>query len=225
MELTTRLIINTVVANEEETIVNFLNNIRKIRDVWAVNILDGFWKQELNPFIKSIDKTKERVEEWAKKHSVPFEINYYESDHIWRTESEKRNHLFKLTLEKYNKCWIFVIDADESVKFPNGLVAVTLLPDLIEHEYPGIITCYAYNSVLEFPTVRLIPSGEGYHYHTERAMLLHDKDCNVVVDYNPNCYYRARKTFDLKGIIMVNFWTLRKKIRQFTKAQDRKSVV
>ncbi|MGH7900139.1 MAG: hypothetical protein ACRENZ_00210 [Thermodesulfobacteriota bacterium] len=212
-----RLIINTVVVNEEETITTFLNNLRKIRDIWAVNILDGFWKQELNPTLNSTDRTKEIVQEWVSKHHVPFEVNYIESDHIWRTESEKRNYLLKLTHEKYGKCWIFVIDADETVKFPSGLVAVTLLPDIENQEYPGVLPCYAYNSVLVFPTVRLIPSGEGYHYHTERAMLVHDKDCNVVVDYNPNSFFQARKTFELKGMFLVNYWTLRKKSRQFTK--------
>jgi hypothetical protein len=139
------------------------------------------------------------------------------SSEIWDSESQKRNRLLEITEEKYGKCWILVLDADEFIKFANGLVAVSLLPDLEKHSNCGIMNVYAYNSVLTLPSIRFIPTMQGVHYHTERAMIVHDKDCRILCDYNPKSEYRGRNTWFYNTVFLVNYWTLRNNDRQIKK--------
>lgn len=212
-----RLIVNCVFYNEHEFIKSFLDNLRKIRDIWAVELLDGSWSQEKNPTINSTDKSVEIIIDWVNINHVPFEVNYIPSAEVWRTESEKRNHLLKMTEEKYGKCWILVLDADEYVKFPSGLVAIPLAPDLEEHDNCGIMNAYAYNSVLTLPSIRFIPTQLGVHYHTERAMILHNNKCEVLMDYNPKADYRSWDTWFYPEMFLVNSWTLRNNERQASK--------
>ena len=212
-----RLIVNTVFYNEFEFIKPFLDNLRKIRDLWAVELLDGSWSQEKKPTINSTDKSMELIIDWVNNNHVPFEVNYIPSAEIWRTESEKRNHLLKLTEEKYGGCWIIVLDVDEFIKFPSGLVAIPLMHDLEEHSNSGIMNVYAYNSVLTLPSIRFIPTQLGIHYHTERAMIIHDKDCKVLMDYNPKVDYRSKDTWFYPNMFLVNHWTLRNNERQLKK--------
>jgi hypothetical protein len=213
--MTSRIVVNTIVLNEQENIVHYLNNLRRVRDLWAVEILDGSWSD--GPNINSTDRTEEIVEAWKQINFVPFETYYAVSEEKWRTESEKRNELLKRTEDKYGECWVFVLDADESVKFPNGRVGISLSKILSEYHNGGVIKAYGYNSTNALPTLRFIPTKKGIHYHTELAMILHDNECNVLIDYNPTRFYQSRDTWNLNDMIIVNYWGLRSGERQFTK--------
>lgn len=212
-----RLIVNCIFYNESEWIKQFLDRLRQIKDLWAVEMLDGSWQQERKPTFNSTDDSKEQIDKWVKENHVPFEVNYIASTEIWESESVKRNWLLDYTEKKHGRCWILVLDADEVVKFPNGLVSTTLIPDLNRQRNSGIINAYAYNSVLTLPSIRFIPSGRGIHYHTERAMILHDKDCKILMDYNPKVDYRGKETWFYDNMFIVNHWALRNNARQIKK--------
>ena len=57
-------------------------------------------------------------------------------------------------------------------------------------------------------TVRFIRGGKGFHWHTERSMQLHDKNCNVVLDWTPEQeqYFGIVDTADM---FIVNKWNRR----------------
>lgn len=210
---------NCVFQNEQGFILRFLDGVRRIRDVYEVDMFDGSWSQEKHPTINSTDISKALIYEWMDQHHVPFHTRYIESDHVWRTESEKRNALLKITEEKFGKCWVLVLDADETVKFPNGMVAIDMIPYLEEHDNCGIMNAYAYGGSLKavLPSIRFIPTCQGIHYHTERAMILHDKDCKVLMDYNPGYVFTGRNTWFFDEMLIVNHWVLRNNSRHETK--------
>ena len=212
-----RNILNCVLYNEQDNITGFLDRVRKIRDLYAVEILDGSWSQEVNANVKSTDHTKALVEDWRERNFVPFEVNFTESDHIWRTESEKRNHLLKITEEKHGSCWIIILDADEEIKFPNGMVHICMTPLLTNRNKCGVVMSYPYNAIGELPGIRLIPSKIGVHYHTEYAMMLHDHNCKLLMDYNPQRIFKSWDVFDFKDMFIVNYWALRNNARQYKK--------
>lgn len=215
-----RIIVNTVVYNEESNIATCLTNLRRIRDVWAVEILDGAWKvKDLENPVNSTDKTERVIEAWKKTTSVPFEVNYTKSEKTWETESEKRNFLLKKTEEKYGDCWVLVLDADESIKFPNGRSGIYLNKKIEDKKHCGVIKAYGYNSSHSLPSIRLIPTKNGVHYHTELAMILHNDKCQVLMDYNPTRIWQSTETFNLDDFFIVNYWGLRNGERQIEKYQ------
>lgn len=216
-----RLIVNTVLYNEAEFITCFLDNLNKIRDLYAVELLDGSWEQGNQLPINSVDRTEQLINNWKENNYVPFEVNYYKSSHVWRTESEKRNHILKLIEKKYGRCWTLMLDADEFIRFPSGLGGIWLINDLLQHIDCGIINAYAYHSTLEkaLPVLRFIPSCEGIHYHTELAMIIHDDKCNIIMDYNPGVNYKSEHTWVYPEMFLVNYWTLRNNKRQNEKYQ------
>ena len=197
----------------------FLHNIKKIRDVFAVELLDGAWQQaEKTPSINSTDDTVQIIEKWKSTNFVPFDINYTPAIETWRSESEKRNWLLKETERKYGRCWVLVLDADEFLKFPSGLVSIPMLPELERHDNCGILNGFAYQSALAtIFTVRFIPIGRGFHYHTELAMIIHNNKCEVVCDYNPGREKTNNETWVCSQVILVNNWTLRDNERQCKK--------
>ena len=214
LSLNSGIIVNTVLYNEQDSIVTFLNNLRRVRDIRAVEILDGSWRREKNPSVNSTDDTKNLVNKWIKDNPVPFEVCFTESEHIWETQSAKRNSLLEITQEKYGDCWIFVMDADEAIKFPNGFEAITLEPYLKDNTKCGVVKTYPYNSNDVLPSIRLIPTGHEIHYHTELAKMLHDANCNLLMDYNPARIFQSWDTFDFNDMFIVNYLSVQKETSQ-----------
>lgn len=218
LSLSRKIIINTVLYNEQDSIVTFLNNLSRIRDIHAVEILDGSWRKEIKSSVNSTDDTKKLVNKWIKNNSVPFEVCFTESKQIWETQSAKRNSLLELTQKKYGDCWIFVLDADEAIKFPNGFEAITLEPYLKDKTKCGVLKTYLYNSNDVLPSIRLIPTGHEIHYHTELAKMLHDNSCNILMDYNPARIFQSWDTFDFNDMFIVNYLKLQKGTHKLEKS-------
>lgn len=219
-----KLVVAMSVYNEEEFIESSINNtISCITDIDGIHILDGAWKLGGDSPI-STDGTAEIVKRMKEKYpNVRIE---YECKDIWESEGDKRNYQLKRIEEIFGKSYIIVKDGDELFKFANGKDSMFLKIKLAQ-SYPaiGLMNTYRYGGENAGLGVRLIPSHTNLHYHTGKAMVLHDEKCNILCDYNhDNFFVVNNKCFTFEGMIYVNHWNIRNKNRQYDKEEYLKEV-
>lgn len=225
---TGRLIVTMAVLNEEryieQTITNFLD---KVKDVDIIEIFDGAWVNG-GTTLNSTDKTKEIIEKLQKKFSFRVDIQFHEAVEFYRNEAHKRNHMLEYCEELYGyePYWIFVLDGDEEIRFKTGIEHIWMKDFLGNLPFMGLIEAYAIGSDRPMLGVRCIPGGKGFHYHSNRSMIVHSADCKeVVVDYNlkNQVVLRANllntNVFVEQHYYIVNLWPTREKSRMEMKAE------
>jgi glycosyltransferase involved in cell wall biosynthesis len=214
-----KLVVAMCVYNEEQFLEEALNDCLKINDLDGIHILDGAWKLGGNSMI-STDKTADIIQGWKEKHPE-IKITYdHRTNTIWNSEGEKRNFQLMSIEDIYGKSYIIVKDGDELFNFNCGKNSIWLKRELTT-KYPavGIAKSYAYNSDISAIGVRFIPSGQNIHYHTDKAMLVHDGKCNILCDYNMDgsAFVKNNKCFDFDQMFWVNHWNIRDHERQLAK--------
>lgn len=214
-----KLVVAMSVYNEEQFLESSVDNtISCISDIDGIHILDGAWKVGGNSPI-STDRTPEIVDRLKEKY--PNIQIVYESKDIWESEGDKRNYQLKRIEEIFGKSYIIVKDGDEFFKFTNGRDHIFLKIKLAQ-KYPaiGLINTYRYGGEKAGLGVRLIPSHTNLHYHTGKAMVLHDEKCKIMCDYNhDNFFVINNKCFTFEGMIYVNQWNIRNNDRQWAKEE------
>ena len=57
--------------------------------------------------------------------------------------------------------------------------------------------------------------GQGIHYYSERTMVIHDENCDLLINYNPDEGHKGnpKKVFMFSSIFFVNLWNIRNKKR------------
>jgi hypothetical protein len=214
-----KLVVAMSVYNEEQFLESSVDNtIACISDIDGIHILDGAWKVGGDSPV-STDRTPEIVDRLKEKY--PNVQIVYESKDIWESEGDKRNYQLKRIEEIFGKSYIIVKDGDEFFKFTNGRDHIFLKIKLAQ-KYPaiGLINTYRYGGEKAGLGVRLIPSHTNLHYHTGKAMVLHDEKCNIMCDYNhDNFFVINNKCFTFEGMIYVNHWNIRESNRQWAKEE------
>jgi hypothetical protein len=214
-----KLVVAMSVYNEEQFLESSVDNtIACISDIDGIHILDGAWKVGGDSPV-STDRTPEIVDRLKEKY--PNVQIVYESKDIWESEGDKRNYQLKRIEEIFGKSYIIVKDGDEFFKFTNGRDHIFLKIKLAQ-KYPaiGLINTYRYGGEKAGLGVRLIPSHTNLHYHTGKAMVLHDEKCKIMCDYNhDNFFVINNKCFTFEGMIYVNHWNIRESNRQWAKEE------
>ncbi len=215
-----RLIIAHCIYNEEQYFAECLENDLVARDLDAIHILDGAWEHG-GSSAHSTDRTYDIVMEFSKRHpDIQIHYETHPNNLIWESEPVKRNYQLKRIEYLYGDkpYYVLVKDGDEILKFNSGKVDQWFKNDLIMW-YPmeqnvGLIRAYAYNSQKSGLGVRLIPSKHGIHYYTEESMKVHDKRCNLLMDYNPDREQgNASRLFVWDNVFFVNYWNKREENR------------
>jgi hypothetical protein len=210
------------IYNEQSFIKESLINVAKsIKGIDFIYILDGSWEL-FGGEIVSTDNTRAIVQGVAKfiKERWNVSVLFEQPVSKFRTQSEKRNHCLKRVEEIMKerdpeaKWYHFVMDGDESIQFPSGLqdIIITKPDDGVDRLWPkmGVVTAYAWRSSVPMQTTRLIPAFQGYHYHTEQRMVLHDKECKMVSDYNRrSTEHDSEHVMFLHNFFIINRWNLR----------------
>jgi len=218
-----RTILTMCIYNEEEFLWDTLQNtVKTVKDLDAIHILDGAWKYGgTSP--NSSDKTDRIIETFAhacQSNYPELEIFFAHSSDIFESESAKRNHQLKLIDGIYGgeDYYAFVIDGDEEIRFPNGVVELWLRDYLKEQNNRcGLVTTYAYNQQKGGKILRFIPGNQGIHYHTGKSMCLHDKNCEMITDYTPGIEWINKQCFEVTDFFIMNKWNIRNKERQIEK--------
>lgn len=208
--LGTKVVAAYSIYNEEQFLQDSIESCCQLNDIDAIHILDGAWEHG-GKSINSTDNTKEIVENLK----IPIPIIFEENPHnrLWKSESEKRNYQLNRIEEKFgNRVYALVIDGDEIIKFSTGRLSLWLKKGL-NKLYPdvGMIKVYTFHSDdLSIIGGRLLPMGKNIHYHTERSMIIHDDNCNIVINYNLNEVKGNPKIcFIYEGIFFVNLRIIR----------------
>lgn len=214
-----KLVIAHCIYNDEDFIEKVLEDDLQMPDIDMIHVIDGAWEHG-GKSVNSTDRTKEIVEDFAKRSPIPVVFVENKTGKLWKSESEKRNHQLDLIEKEFpnDKCYVFVKDGDEIIKNNNGRRLVWTKAVLAE-AYPevGLVRAYADGSKREGKTPRFIPTGQGIHYYTGKSMCIHNKSHNVLVDYNelgePTVNLLDIKVFYLDEIFIVNYWVMRNKER------------
>lgn len=215
-----RAAVSLVIYNEEQFIRKTLFSISKcLIGIDFIHILDGSWHGSGGQG-NSNDKTKQEVGVAGKfiEESTGIDVDFVQQDKIFRTQGDKRNEAMRLCEIKMKKIdadarWYHIImDGDEVIKFPNGLFDLNLIKRKsgVDHLWPkiGAINTFASGSSLDMWTPRFIPAFQEIHWHTDQRMVWHDKDCNVIANYNLDV--RDLKDCELlTAFFIVNYWNKR----------------
>ena len=184
--------------------------ISRIKDINVIHIHDGSWENSGYDAINSTDDTEKIIEDINVQYGEDIQIIYEKSDHIWHNPSEKRNHQLKLISETFEEPYtILWLDDDEEIRFRTGIEEIWIRELCAELQRPAIIDTYAYNASDQLLTARLIPSGKGIHWHSERAMCLHDMDCHVIIDWTPKQFILIGEIVRCDDFYIVNKWNCR----------------
>ena len=216
-----RLVVAYCIYNEEEYLQKSLYETMKINDVDTIHILDGAWEHG-GKTINSTDATKSIIMDFKKRTGIDVIFVENPLGRLWKSESEKRNWQLKDIEQRFGQTpyYVLVRDGDEMIRWTTGRNSTWLKKDLLqwykEKQNVGIINTYAYNS--DYSTmqgIRLIPSGRGIHYYTERSMVIHDGNCNLLLNYNPSEGMQGDPTsvFMYQSFFFVNLWNMRNEKR------------
>jgi len=199
------------VCNGEQFIESTLEGvIARIKDINAIHILDGAWENSGYSEINSTDRTEAIIQMIDDKYGEDVRIIYEKSDHIFRNPSEKRNYQLELIDNTFEEPYtIFWIDDDEEIRFRSGIEEIWIKEVCKMLTRPAIIDTYAYNSNDKMLTGRLIPSGQGIHWHSEQAMCLHDNNCEVIINWTPKQNAFSGQLLALNELYIVNRWNRR----------------
>ncbi len=218
----TRVGIEYIVYNEEQFLKSvLLTTASRLRGVDFMFILDGAWKGTGGE-AHSTDKTKEIVEECAIKIKERYKIDvkFGSIDAEWRTQGEKRNFGLRRAEEIMQKIdtecnWYhMILDGDEFIRFHSGLEEMWLDKQGagLDQIWPkiGLVGAFAARSSKELWTPRFIPAFQNYHYHTDQRMVIHDKNCVPIIDYNPaKRSYAEKLTTKIHQFFLLNKWNVR----------------
>lgn len=219
----TRLIACIITYNDDKFILDTLKNlISTIKDLDAIEVFDGAWLHG-GATAKSEDSTRLIVRTFAKLNDE-IQINFHEFDEIFESESEKRNLALRTIEEEHGEdVVVLVIDADEVFRFYNGLEEIYLKP-MLHLDRLGTVDVYAVTSKNKMINPRLIPLGQGIHYHTKRSMIIHSNKCQAEFNYNldmQSLSYCGTEfaCYHLADIFIVNKWVQRGRERMEQKLE------
>ena len=168
-------------------------------------ILDGAWNGKT---VSSYDQTKEIV--------TSSKIGLFKTHWInaqgWNSESQKRNWLWNyLHRIEGDDCWYLIIDGDEEVITQDGST-IELKPALerVKEDFV-ILESGPHNENIDYPLeyfqVRLIRGHRYIHWYTGDAMVVHDENCDVMMDYGRG--FLCKPYNWIKNLMLLNKWSLR----------------
>ena len=218
------------IYNEEQFLKDvLLNNTRRLKGIDFTYILDGAWKWSGGE-AQSTDRTKKIVEEMAIliKERWKHDVKFGQLATVFRTQGEKRNFCLKRVEEIMKerdpraKWYHLILDGDEFIQFASGLYEIWLDKKgaSVDQIWPkiGLLAAYAERSSIKLLSPRFIPAFQGYHYHTDQRMVIHDKNCVPIVDYNPSKRSYVKKlTTEITQFFILNKWNVRDVDRGMTK--------
>lgn len=207
-----RIIGLCIIYNGEQFLDETLHNMtRRIRDLTHIVVFDGAWVDGGDSHI-STDKTHEILQKFAdENHNIEIIVGVHPSKLLWKNPSEKRNHALKRINELFNDddYFVFWFDDDEEIRFRDGREEIWLRDHFKETDKDlFLLQTYGWNVEKGMQTVRFIRGGKGYHWHTERAMQFHDKDCNIITDWTPGMEIN-QNIQDVAQLFIVNKWNRR----------------
>lgn len=212
----TKIIIAHCIYNEEQFLAETLEDDLNINDLTAIHILDGAWRGGGDSYI-STDKTRDVVRKFSKKHPEILVWLVNEPDgKLWLSEPVKRNYQLQHieSLFKQVPYYVIVKDGDELFHFTTGRKNLWLAKMFEEQNgQVGLVDAYGWNSDVKMIGVRFIPSHKNIHYYTGKIMTVHDADCNLIMDYNPNRQFVSRECFLFESFVLINKWNLRHSVR------------
>lgn len=198
-----------VVYNEETFLEQSIQNLFKISDLDAIEILDGAWNSG-GKTPKSTDRTKNIVQDAQKQSRIP--IIFTENDYFWESEPAKRNWQLEYLEKKYGPdTWVFWFDGDEEIRFHSGINNIKMEPILRDKKKCGIVTTYGFGYDIAYPGVRFFPLGHRIHFYSEMANHLHDKDCNTIMDWSTG--KQSQPCWYMDKFFIVNRWMVRNGVR------------
>lgn len=205
-----KLVVVYVVYNEEDFLEDSLNSCLNFNDLDGIYLLDGAWKGvEDSPI--STDNTKSIIQKFQKEHPN-IKIVFEQPTKIWETQPQKRTHSLVRVEEIWGKSYTIMKDGDEVIKFYSGKDNIWLKKE-IAGMWPavGIVDSFAYGSDRPMLGARIIPTGQGIHYDSERNMIIHDKNCKIICDYNIDHqqFVDNGMCFIIKYMFHVNYWNAR----------------
>jgi len=223
-----RVILAICIHDGEQFLKSTLEGLLStIKDISVVYLLDGAWEQGGKTAV-STDKSWEIFEEMRAKYGEDIEFVWEEppitagGHGFWKNPSEKRNHQLKQIEEMYGyeSYSIIWFDDDEELRFASGLTEIWLRDILKQTGRPIVIPTFGHGSDIRMNTVRII--SKGYHWHTEKAMVLHDSKCETILDWNLGSWQnlvisdirQPPKVEFWAGIFIVNKWPLRNRETQ-----------
>lgn len=209
-----KLIIAYTIYNEEDFIEESLENCLLINDLDGIHILDGAWIGG-GDNVQSTDKTITIIDNFMKKHPE-LDVVYHVDGRLWNTQGDKRSYQLKLIEERWGKSYIIIKDGDETIQFNSGKTDIWLKKEIVGM-FPaiGILKSYAWGHDRSMIGARILPTGMGIHYHTDKSMIIHDDNCNILCDYNIDKNLVVNeKCFTYDKMFYVNRWNLRNRKRQ-----------
>lgn len=222
-----KLVVCIIAYNEECTITDALKSALLIKPD-AIQIFDGAWKHG-GPTIDSTDRMKQRIEIFAEHTEIPVSLSE-PGDAYFEDQSAKRNQAMISIREEFGSdTWVLVLDGDEEIILPYGPREFDLKKHLEGLESIGLATirAYAYGEPESFVDgLRLFHLGKKVHYYSERTMTLHDENCQMVQNYDPESVAAKNHTeipwtnyIQIKNFHIVNAWINRTQERLRIKDQ------
>ena len=141
--------LNLIVKNETRVLARCLDSIVAFVDHWLI-VDTG-----------STDGTQEYVRQYFAARNVPGEL----LERPWRDFAHNRTEAFKLAANRADYVWI--IDADEQLKYPNGFELPQLKDDCYQILHRG------HNSTTEFYRTQVVRSRLPFHYQGVLHEVIH----------------------------------------------------
>jgi len=215
------------IYNDEQFLAQVLEDDLRMNDVDIIHIMDGAWVGYPNGEGESTDGTIDIVLEFIDKmKNTGVQVVYESKDGavdggIWNNESEKRNaQLSAINDIIDDPYYILIKDGDEFFQINNGRPNMWLKRDMVEwtkdDHNVGIISTYAYYSDWAMHGARFLPPD--VHYYTEKPMIIHDKDCNEIMNYNQDVMtVNNERCFKYSSLNLINHWNMREEERIYGK--------
>jgi len=183
-----------------------------------VYVLDGKWYDKN---ISSFDGTKDII---TSSRIGLFKTHWINAQK-WGSQANKRNWLWKFldtTIEE--DCWYLIIDGDEEIITQDG-TTIELKPTLEQVKEDFILLeSGPHNENIDYPLeyfqARLIRGHKDIHWYTGDAMVVHDKNCEKMMDYGRGYLYKPYNW--LKNMMILNKWILRHKTKTLLIQRERR---
>jgi glycosyltransferase involved in cell wall biosynthesis len=208
-----KVVVALCIYNEEQFIYETLDDCRKIADLDGIHILDGGWEHGGTSPV-STDKTHAEITRWIvdNDNEITVTVERNPDNKLWASEGIKRNYQLKAIEKQWGDAYVVIHDGDENIEFNCGRKNIWL-KEVLATVWPFTILCksFSFNGVNDAVGVRVIPTGQGVHYHTDRPMIVHDHKCDIMCDYNfdKTVFIKQNATKSLPLIIFVNKWNTR----------------
>ena len=213
-----KFVVALCIYNEEQFLSDALNTCLQFVDLDGIHILDGAWEHG-GDHPKSTDKTHTIIDDFKNTHpDIKVTVEYPHED-VWRTEGVKRNFQLQSIEHEYGSAYVFILDGDEIIQTNSGQTRHWMKHELNAHmQMIGMVAGYARGSKSVLNTPRLIPTKYGHHYHTECPMLIHNKNCEIIVDYEWNFTERNYDyLFNFDNFRIINNLNIRTRERTIEK--------